>query len=95
MRLYETMLVTDPEQSDENREALLDRIKGFITSQGGEIVEEDRWGMKRLAYEIKKQKMGYYTLLKFKGNPAITEEMERNFRIIDEVYRYILLRLED
>lgn len=94
MRLYETIIITDPEQTDENRDALLEKIKGYITTQGGEIVEEDRWGMKRMAYEIKKQRMGYYTLFQFKGTPAITDEMERNFRITDEVFRYILLRLD-
>ncbi len=95
MRLYETTFVISTEISEEDRDALLDRVKEIVTSNGGEVVEEDRWGVKKMAYEINKQRTGFYTVLKFKGEPDLKDELERNFRIMDNILRYIIIRLDE
>lgn len=95
MRLYETMYILNPERNEEEIEALIERIKGIISKQGGEVVEDDRWGLKKMAYEIKKQRTGFYGLLKFKGQADVKNELERNFRFMDDVFRYLVLRLEE
>ena len=66
-RLYETVFVLRPDLDEEARDGLVERIKGIITDNQGEIVEEDIWGNRKLAYEINKYDTGYYVLLTFKG----------------------------
>lgn len=95
MQLYETTFILHPERTEEELEALLERIKNIITQRGGEVVEEDRWGVKRLAYEIKDLWTGFYTVLRFNGDSAIKEELERNFRIMEDLLRYIIVRAEE
>jgi len=68
VRPYEAMVVLEPGLADDAMEAVLNRITGAITSQGGEVTHLDRWGKRRLAYEIGGHTEGYYVLIKFQGN---------------------------
>jgi len=95
VRLYETIFILKPELEEEVREGLIERIKGIITGNQGEIVEVDTWGNKKLAYEIEDYNNGFYTLITFKGEKAVLDELERNYKIIGEILRSLIVRVED
>ncbi|MFH2220424.1 MAG: 30S ribosomal protein S6 [Pseudomonadota bacterium] len=95
MRRYETIFIVDPDLSDEDRTPLFSRLDELIPQQGGFLVMRDEWGLKRLAYEIKKKPRGYYVLLDYCGTGAVVDEMERFFRIDDRVLKYMTVLLDE
>ncbi|HLV10690.1 MAG TPA: 30S ribosomal protein S6 [Halanaerobiales bacterium] len=94
VRAYETVFILEPEMEEEDREALIDRIKSIITDNKGEITQVDTWGRKKLAYEINNFKNGYYTVINFNGESETVDELERNYKIIDSVIRYLIINKE-
>jgi len=92
VRPYEVMYVLNPEMEEEATTALIDRISGVITGQGGTVDNVDKWGKRRLAYEVDGLREGYYVLTKFKGGPSVASELDRVLRITDEVARHVILR---
>lgn len=95
MREFETLLLFSPEISAENREGLLKTITGIIEREGGKIVKVDQWGMRDLAYPVRKQMRGYYVLLVFEAPPALVAELERNLRIMEGVFKFLTVRLDE
>ncbi|MBC8394110.1 MAG: 30S ribosomal protein S6 [Deltaproteobacteria bacterium] len=93
MRRYETVVIFDPELSDEERLPLFKRIEDTISQLGGFLVVFDEWGLKKLAYEIKKKIRGYYVRIDFCGTGTIVDEMERFFRIDDRVLKFMTVLL--
>ncbi|MFW5986268.1 MAG: 30S ribosomal protein S6 [Halanaerobiales bacterium] len=93
-RLYETTFILKPDLEEEDRDNLLERIKNIIPDNGGEIVEVDIWGKRKLAYEINDYRTGFYTVIVFRGNVEVVNELERNFKIIDNVLRSLVIRKE-
>jgi small subunit ribosomal protein S6 len=94
MRRYETFVIVDPDISEEQRTPVIERTTDLITKENGLTVKVDEWGMRKLAYEIKKKPRGYYLRLDFCGTGAIVDEMERFFRIDDRVMKYMTVLLE-
>lgn len=94
MRKYETLFIFKPSIEEEKKVELLEKFKGIINADG-EVEKVEEWGNRKLAYEIEKLKEGYYVLVNFKANPELPKELERNFKIADEVIRYITINLED
>ncbi|MFP4661793.1 MAG: 30S ribosomal protein S6 [Halanaerobiales bacterium] len=92
VRLYETTFIIKPDVEEGVKEELQERIKGIITDNGGEIVEVDVWGSKKLAYEINDYRTGFYTMIIFKGESEAINELERNYKIIDDILRYLIIR---
>lgn len=95
VRNYETTFILRPDLEEETREALIERIKNIVTDNNGEIVEVDIWGDRKLAYEINDFRSGYYIVMNFKGEADLVNELERNFKIVDNVLRYLIVRKED
>jgi small subunit ribosomal protein S6 len=95
MRRYETIVISDPDLSDEDREAFFAKNKDLISQQGGFLVNFDPWGVQKLAYEIKKKPRGHYLRLDFCGTGPLVAEMERSFRIDDRVLKYMTVLLEE
>jgi len=95
MRRYETIVIVDPDVTEENRSSLLTRIREVIPQQGGEIIQEDLWGTRKLAYEIKKKPRGYYARYDYCGSGLVVDELERFFRIDDRVMKYLTVQLSD
>jgi len=89
------MYILHPELSEEELKQHVERFTNVIVDQGGVIVKTDLWGKRRLAYEVKKLKEGYYVLVLFQGEPAAVQELERIFKITETVVRYLIVRLED
>ena len=88
-REYETMLVLNPELTDEQAGEALDRLKEVLTRMKAELLREDRWGKKKLAYEVKKQMRGHYVLLHYVAEVGVVEELERMARNMENVYRFL------
>jgi len=88
MRNYETIFILDPLLEEEKIAQEVEKVKKLISEEKGEILQEDRWGMRKLAYAIKGKEQGYYTLLVFRGGPEIPAELERNFKLNENCLRY-------
>ena len=91
---YETMFILKPTLTEEETVAQIDGIKALIEKNGGEISSTDNVGIRELAYEIEKCKRGYYYVIYFQGNPAGIAEIERNYRINENVIRFIFIKYD-
>ncbi len=91
MRHYETVFILDPAVSDERTAEEIEKAKSVISSAAGEVIEVQRWGKRKLAYEIKKKREGIYTLVRFKGTGAVVSELERSFRLSEPVIRFLTI----
>ena len=78
-RTYESVAIINAALEDEQIEATISRILEVITSHGGEIIDTDKWGRKRLAYPIQKAKSGYYLVLRFNAPTELIAALERNY----------------
>jgi len=94
MRKYEMMYVLRPDLTEENIALIVEKLKNVIINQGGEITAFKEMGKRRLAYEIKHIKEGFYFLKNFDATPEIVAELERITRISDEVIRYLVFRVD-
>lgn len=95
MRQFETLLLFSPELSADNREGMLKNIVAIIEREGGKIEKIDQWGMRDLAYPVKKQMRGYYVLLVYEGPSALVAELERNLRITEGIFKFLTVRLDE
>ncbi len=95
MRIYETMLVLDPEMSKEQIDGFVGKLKQFLGDRGAQVLKVAEWGLNTLACAIKKKKKGYYILLYLNGDAAIVAEMERSLRLMEEVLRYLTVKREE
>ncbi len=94
MRRYETIIITDPDLSGEEREQLFERLKDLILQHEGFLVILDEWGTKKLAYEIKKRARGHYVRFDYCGTEILVNEIERLSRIDDRILKYMTVLLE-
>lgn len=93
MNIYENIIILNASLSAEEIEASTGKIKDLIASSGGEILKIETWGSKKLAYEIKKQKKGFYLLLFFKSPSSTIKKLEDYYKVFDPVIKYMILRL--
>lgn len=94
MRSYEVMLAINPQLEDEELDSLLNKLKKLITHAKGEITKTDKWGKRKLAYEIKDFTEAIYVVLNFVADEKIISEFERVVKLEEKVIRY-LLTLQD
>lgn len=92
MRHYETMFIVKPTLTQEEIVARIEGFKQAIVKNGGEVVANLDKGMRNLAYEIKKNKRGYYYVIYFKAAPALVLELERLYRINEDILRFIVIK---
>jgi small subunit ribosomal protein S6 len=95
MNLYEVLYILKPELDEETTSTTIEKFSTLINNNGGEVVSVDKWGKRRLAYEIDDRREGIYTLVNFNGVGATAKELERVFKITDGVLRYLVTRKED
>ena len=91
MRKYETVFISDPDLQDQTREELFDKVRNIITRENGIILDFDEWGSKKLAYEIRKKLRGYYVCLTYGGTGELVKELERNFRLSDDIMKFMTI----
>ena len=95
MRHYETTYILRPNLGEAQFTEIIERTNAIITNDGGAVIHLDRWGVKRLAYEINKEIQGYYVYLNYAAPGKTVDEIERIFRIDDKVLRYLTVKLGD
>ena len=96
MNKYETMFILKPEQEEETYNTLVEKFKGILEAEGAEVTNVNIMGRRKLAYEVKKKfNEGYYVLFNYSGESRATDELERNFRISDDVIRYLFVKEEE
>ncbi|MGZ4114639.1 MAG: 30S ribosomal protein S6 [Actinomycetota bacterium] len=95
LRQYEVMLILPAEADESVVSGALDRITGIVSEGGGEVGNVDRWGRRRLAYEIDRQNEGYYVVAEFHADPAVITPLERALRLADDVLRFKVIVRED
>ena len=91
MNKYEVLYILDAKIDDAAKDALIEKFKGVVESAGGAVENVDKWGVKKLAYEINFKSEGYYVLMNFTANADLPQELERQMRITDEVMRFIVV----
>ena len=94
MRHYENLVILKPTLTAEEMEAAIANIENNITKDGGEIVAREAKGMKKLAYEINKNPRGYFHIMYFKIAPTAIEEIERLYRINEDVLRFVTVKYD-
>lgn len=94
MRRYEAMYIVDADTPDENLDPVIEKYSKIVTDGGGEVVEVGRWdkGRRPLAYEIAKKREGNYVLMQFKSDAAVPKELDRIFKINEDVVRHLIVR---
>jgi len=92
MRRYETIFILRPNVGEEEINKIIENTSKIILDDKGSIIELEKWGMKKLAYLIKKESLGYYVYCDYAGTPAAVAEIERKFRIDDSVLKYLTIK---
>ncbi len=92
MRSYELVMVIRPNLEEEAYEAITAKFTDLIQNNGGELVKVDKWGKRRLAYDIKKFKEGYYVVVEFNAQSEVARELDRVLKITDDIIRHIVVR---
>ena len=95
MNKYESVLIARQDLGASQVSTLVDELKNVISAQGGEVVRVDNWGLKNLAYRIKKNRKGHYVLLNISAPAQAVAEYERVMRVNEDIIRYMTVRVED
>jgi small subunit ribosomal protein S6 len=91
LRQYETTIAIDAHLPSEKVDAVIEKYSKFIEKNKGKVTLIDRWGKRRLAYEIAKKQYGYYVYLRFEADATFIKELEREFKLDDAVLRYLII----
>ena len=94
MNQYETVFILTPVLSDEQMKEAVEKFKGVLTKAGAEIINEENWGLKKLAYPIDKKTTGFYELIEFNAAPETIKTLEIAYRRDEKVLRYLTIKME-
>lgn len=92
MNNYETVFILTPVLSDAQMKEAVEKFKTLLTDQGAEIVNEEDWGLRKLAYPIDKKTTGFYSFLEFNADPSVIDRLEVNFRRDERVIRFLTVK---
>ena len=95
MRTYETIFIVHPEVVGDDQTAIIDKYKTILSDQGAEVLKVENWGVRTLAYQVKKQSKGCYVLMIFDAEPTVIAEFERRMRIDEMVIKFQTVVLEN
>lgn len=95
MRRYETVMIVPVDLPDDEITGLIDRYRSIITNHKGLVVKVEKWGKRKLAYEIRKHSRGFYMLIDFAGQSATVSELERNLKIDDKILKFMTVKKDD
>lgn len=96
MRTYEELFIVNTSATEEEQEAIVETLRGVITSGGGTLDKVEKWGVRKLAYRVNRQMEGIYILLEFSTQTAETaKEVERRLRVTDLVIKFITVRMDE
>lgn len=94
MRSYETVVIIDSKLEEAPFEEEITSIEGLISSNKGEIVDTERWGTRKLSYEINDAHQGLYTLIRFNGEPSLVDVLDRSFKVNERILRHMTKRVK-
>ena len=94
MNHYETVFILTPVLSDAQLKETVDKFKAVLTENGSSIVNEENWGLRKLAYPIQHKSTGFYTLIEFDAEPKVIKKLEIAFRRDEKVLRFLTFRLD-
>ena len=94
MNKYESVIIVNPNLEEESIKNLIKKFSDLINTEG-KVASVEEMGKKKLAYEIKKNKEGYYIVFKFEAKPELIAELERNYRITDDVIKFLVVKEEE
>lgn len=94
MNQYETVFIMTPVLSDQQMKEAVEKFEKVLTDNGASIVNEEIWGLRKLAYPIQKKSTGFYSLVEFDGDPTIVKKLETAFRRDERVLRFLVFRLD-
>ena len=94
MNHYETVVILTPVLSDQQMKEAVEKFEKVLTDNGATIVNEEVWGLRKLAYPIQKKSTGFYSLVEFDGDPTIVKKLETAFRRDERVLRFLVFRLD-
>ena len=95
MNKYESVLIARQDLGTSQVNSLVDSLKEVVSAQGGEVVRVDNWGLKNLAYRIKKNRKGHYVLLNIAAPAQAVAEYERVMRVNEDIIRYMTIKVEE
>ena len=95
MRKYEIIFIAQPDLDEENLNSVIEKIKGWITDDKGEVVSVDNWGKKRMAYRIRRQRDGQYILITANMEPASVKNLSQNMRFVESIMRSMITVVEE
>ncbi len=94
MNKYEMTVVVSAKIEDDERAAVIEKCKKYVTRFGGNVTNVDEWGKKKLAYEVQKMKEAFYYFIQFEAEATAPAEIESRVRIMDNVVRYLIVKQE-
>ena len=94
MNQYETVFILTPVLSDVQMKEAVEKFKGVLQAEGAEIINEENWGLKKLAYPIQKKSTGFYQLIEFNADPTVIDKLEINFRRDERVIRFLTFKMD-
>ena len=94
MKNYESVVIINPTVDEEGVKSLVAKFTDLINTDG-KVEKVDDLGKRKLAYEVKKQKEGYYQVFNFEANPELIKELERNYRITDEIIKFMTIKVDE
>ena len=94
MNQYETVFILTPVLSDVQMKEAVEKFKALLVEEGAEIINEENWGLKKLAYPIQKKSTGFYQLIEFNAEPSVIEKLEINFRRDERIIRFLTFRMD-
>ncbi|MFT3992790.1 MAG: 30S ribosomal protein S6 [Dysgonomonas sp.] len=92
MNNYETVFILTPVLSDVQMKEAVEKFKAILVAEGATIVNEENWGLRKLAYPIQKKSTGFYAMLEFDADPSVIAKLETNFRRDERVIRFLTFR---
>lgn len=95
MRDYEVAFIAQPDLDESSLNTLIEKTKNWISATGGQVVNIDNWGRRRLAYAIRKQQEGQYVFVQAQMSAAATREVERNLRFTEQILRFLIVRADE
>ena len=94
MELYESLFIIRPSVSDEETAALIEKMKGVADKNGAQFIKSENWGKKKLAYEVRRERKGTYAYFYFRAPNNTVGELERAYRLEDNIIKFLTVHLE-
>jgi small subunit ribosomal protein S6 len=94
MNRYETVFIITPVLSDVQMKETVEKFRNFLTEQGANMIQEDHWGLKKLAYPIQHKSTGFYQLFEFEAEGTVIEKLEIQFRRDERIIRFLTMKMD-